>query len=186
MQKVENGKMIAIEYRVKNQETNEVVDENIGGEPLEFLMGSSQVIAGLEKGIEGMQEGDSKQIIVAPEDAYGEYRIDFLQEVPREQFEGIDLKEGMTLFGHGEDGRSVQVTVKSFNDANVMIDYNHPLAGKTLVFDVSIKGVREATDADFMAMGGGCGCGSGGGHHHKHSEGGCCGGHGGGCCGGHH
>lgn len=185
MQKVENGKMIAIEYRVKNQETNEVVDENIGGDPLEFLMGSSQVIAGLEKGIEGMSEGETKQIVIAPEDAYGEYRVDYLQEVPREQFEGIELKEGMTLFGHGEDGRSVQVIVKSFNDENVMIDYNHPLAGKTLVFDVIIKGVREATDADFMAMGGGCGCG-GGGHHHDHSEGGCCGGHGGGCCGGGH
>lgn len=181
MQKVENGKMIAIAYRVKNQETNEVVDENIDGEPLEFLMGSSQVIAGLEKGIEGMSEGEQKQIIISPEDAYGEYRVDFLQEVPIEQFEGIELKEGMTLFGHGEDGRSVQVIVKSFNSKSVMIDYNHPLAGKTLVFDVTIKGVREAKDEDFMAMGGGCGCGS-----HQHSEGGCCGGNGGGCCGGHH
>ena len=101
MQKVENGKMIAIEYRVRNQESNEIVDENVGGEPLEFLMGASQVIAGLEKGLEGMSEGESKEIVVSPEDAYGEYRIDFLQEVPREQFEGIDLKEGMTLFEIG-------------------------------------------------------------------------------------
>lgn len=185
MQKVENGKMIAIEYRVRNQESNEVVDENVGGEPLEFLMGASQVIVGLEKGLEGMSEGESKEIVVSPEDAYGEYRIDFLQEVPREQFEGIDLKEGMTLFGHGEDGRSVQVIVKSFNDKSVMIDYNHPLAGATLVFDVTIKGIREATDADFMAMGGGCGCGGHHGEDHHHGEGGCCGG-GGGCCGGHH
>lgn len=186
MQKIENGKMVSILYNVKNQETQEVIDQNSESEPLEFLVGGSQIIVGLEKALEGMSVGEQKEVVVEPNEAYGEYRVDYLQEVPREQFEGIELKEGMTLFGHGEDGRSVQVTVKSFNDKSVMIDYNHPLAGKTLVFDVKVLDIRDATEEDFMvANGGGC-CG---GHHHgedhHHGGGGCCGGGGGGCGCGH-
>lgn len=175
---IENGKMVAMEYSVKDKASGEVLDQNIGGDPLEFLVGASQVIVGLEKALMGASAGESREIVVDPSEAYGEYRVDYLQEVPREQFEGIDLKEGMTLFGHGEDGHSVQVTVKSFNDEVVMVDYNHPLAGKTLVFDVKVVNVREATEADFMATSGGCGCGD---HSHHHGGGGCCGGGGGGC-----
>lgn len=183
MQKIENGKMVSILYSVKNQDTQEVIDQNTQSEPLEFLVGGSQIIVGLEKALEGMSVGESKEVVVSPNEAYGEYRVDYLQEVPREQFEGIELKEGMTLFGHGEDGRSVQVIVKSFNDESVMIDYNHPLAGKTLVFDVKVLDIRDATEEDFMvANGGGC-CG---GHHHgEHGGSGCCGGGGGGCSCGH-
>lgn len=184
MQKIENGKMVSIQYSVKNKDTQEVIDQNIDGEPLEFLVGSSQIIAGLEKALEGMSVGEEKEVVVIPEEAYGEYRVDYLQEVPREQFEGIELKEGMTLFGHGEDGRSVQVTVKSFNDESVMIDYNHPLAGQTLVFDVKVLDIRDATEEDFMASSGGC-CGGHHGEGHHHGEGGCCGGGGGGCGCGH-
>lgn len=182
---MENKKIISLEYCVKEEGKDEILDQNQAEEPLEFILGASQVIYGLEKALMDAKKGESKQIVVAPEEAYGEYRVDFLQEVPREQFEGIDLKEGMTLFGQGEDGRSVQVIVKNFNDQSVMIDYNHPLAGKTLVFDVKVLDIRDATEEDFMAMGGGC-CG---GHHHGEG-GGCCGGghhgEGGGCCGGHH
>ena len=185
MQKIENGKMVSIQYSVKNQDTQEVIDQNSESEPLEFLVGSSQIISGLEKALQGLSAGECKEVIVAPQEAYGEYRVDYLQEVPREQFEGIELKEGMTLFGHGEDGRSVQVTVKSFNDESVMIDYNHPLAGQTLIFDVKVLDVRDATEEDFMvANGGGC-CGGHHGEGHHHGEGGCCGGGGGGCGCGH-
>ena len=116
----------------------------------------------------------------------------------------------MTLYGQGEHGETVQVMVKNFNDETVEIDFNHPLAGKDLLFAISILEVREAT-ADEILNGyvgggqGGCGCGSGGcgshehdeeheccgahDHDHEHGEGGCCGGeshsHGGGCCGSH-
>ena len=180
---MENKKVISLEYCVKEHNQEEVIDQSPDGEPLEFILGASQVISGLESALHDAKAGDCKNIIVSPQDAYGEYRVDFLQEVPREQFDGIDLQEGMTLFGQGEDGRSVQVTVKSFNDEMVMIDYNHPLAGKTLEFDVKVLAVREATEEDFMVAGGCCG----GGHHHG-SNGGCCGGGGGGCgcSGGHH
>lgn len=180
---MENKKVISLEYSVKEHNQEKIIDQSLEGEPLEFVLGASQVISGLENALQDAKEGDCKKIVVLPEDAYGEYRVDFLQEVPRDQFEGIDLQEGMTLFGQGDDGRSVQVSVKSFNDEMVMIDYNHPLAGKTLEFDVKVLAVRDATEEDFRVSGGCCG---GGGQHH-HGGGGCCGGGGGGCgCSGEH
>lgn len=171
---MENKKVIVMEYAVKEHQTDKIIDQSGKDKPLKFILGASQVIAGLEKALVDVKEGEERRLVIPPEDAYGEYRVDFLQEVPKDQFQGIDLQEGMTLFGQSDDGRSVQVTVKSFNDESVMIDYNHPLAGKTLEFDVRILNVRDAVDEDFLAMGGcgcgsgGCGCGSGGG------SGGCC------------
>lgn len=175
---MENKKVIVMEYAVREHQGEKIIDQSPKDEPLKFILGASQVIAGLEKALVDAKEGEMRKLVIAPEEAYGEYRVDFLQEVPREQFEGIDLQEGMTLFGQGEDGRSVQVSVKSFNDEHVMIDYNHPLAGKTLEFDVKILSVRDAVEEDFLAMGGGC---CGGGSHN--GGGGCgCGSGGGGCC----
>lgn len=177
---ITQNKIVSIEYEVFNQADNALLDSNKGGAPLEFLVGSGQVINGLENALMGASAGDNIKATIAPEDAYGIYQSDFVQEVPREQFEGIELKAGMTLFGQGEDGQTIQVSVKDFNDKMVMIDYNHPLAGKTLQFDVKILDVREATEMEILqgGVGGGCGCGSGGG-------GGCCGGggHSGGGCG---
>lgn len=166
---MENKKVIVMEYVVREHNREEVIDRSPENEPLSFVSGTSQIIAGLERALIDAKEGESKKVVVSPEEAYGEYRVDFLQEVSRDQFEGIDLREGMTLFGQGEDGRSVQVIVKSFNDENVMIDYNHPLAGKTLEFHVKVLSIRDAMEEDLPASGG-CGCGKGGG---------CCGGGGG-------
>lgn len=170
---IKQNSVVAMEYSVKDKENNELIDTNKGGKPLEFLYGSGQVIAGLEKALLQKSTGDSLEVEIAPEDAYGVYRSDFLQEVPRDQFEGIELKEGMTLFGQGEDGRTVQVIVRDFNNEMVMIDYNHPLAGKTLVFDIVILDVREATEQEILTgmSGGGCGCRSGCGCGHGHEDG---------------
>ena len=165
--KIKQNTVVAMEYSVRDKDNNELIDTNKGAQPLEFLYGSGQIISGLEKALSQKGAGDSFSVEIAPEDAYGIYRTDFLQEVPRDQFEGIELKEGMTLFGQGEDGRTVQVIVKDFNDSVVMIDYNHPLAGKTLVFDVMVLDVREASEQEILSggVGGGCGCGSGCGCH---------------------
>lgn len=179
---IAENKIVSMEYEVFDEADSSLLDSNKGGAPLEFLVGSGQVISGLEKALMGAKIGDSIKATIAPEDAYGIYQSDFIQEVPRDQFSGIELKAGMTLFGQGEDGQTVQVSVKDFNDEQVIIDYNHPLAGKTLSFDVKILDVREATEMEILqgGVGGGCGCGSGHGHGHGHGGGGCCGG-GGGC-----
>jgi FKBP-type peptidyl-prolyl cis-trans isomerase SlyD len=141
-----------IKYEVKEKGTDTIVDSNTEGAPLEFVMGIGQIIPGLEAGLVGMNEGDQKQIEVSADDAYGAYNEEAKQVLPREQFEGIDLEKGMMLYGQGEDGQTTQVVVSDFNDQEVTIDFNHPLAGKDLIFDVTVASERPAT-ADEVASG---------------------------------
>ncbi len=164
--KAENS-VVGIEYEVKEAGSNEIVDSNKGAQPLEFVTGKGQIIPGLEKALEGMNEGESADILVKAEDAYGEVNPEAVQTLPIEQFEGVDLKEGMTLYGQGEDGQTVQVVVKSFNDKEVTIDFNHPLAGKDLMFSVKVLSERDATDDEAATgqVGGGESCGAGCGCH---------------------
>jgi FKBP-type peptidyl-prolyl cis-trans isomerase SlyD len=160
--------VVGIEYEVKEAGTDAVVDTNKGGQPLEFIMGKGQVIPGLENALVGMAEGESGDIMVKAADAYGDVNPEAMQTLPKEQFEGVDLVEGMTLYGQGEDGQTVQVTVKSFDDKEVNVDFNHPLAGKDLMFSVKVLSERPATEDEISsgvvggaAEGGSCGTGCG-------------------------
>jgi len=160
--------VVGIEYEVKEAGTDAVVDTNKGGQPLEFIMGKGQIIPGLENALVGMAEGESGDIMVSAADAYGDVNPEAMQTLPKEQFEGVDLVEGMTLYGQGEDGQTVQVTVKSFDDKEVNVDFNHPLAGKDLMFSVTVLSERAATEDEIssgvvggVAEGGSCGTGCG-------------------------
>jgi len=161
--------VVGIEYEVKEAGTTEVVDSNKGsGNPLEFIMGRGQVIPGLEEALTGMGIDESGDILVPAAKAYGDYNSEALQTLPIEQFEGVELKDGLTLYGQGEDGQTVQVTVKSFTDKEVTIDFNHPLAGKDLMFSVTVLSSRETTADEIEtgivgghageSCGTGCGC----------------------------
>jgi len=161
--------VVAIEYEVKEAGTTEVVDSNKGSEPLEFITGINQVIIGLENALVGMEKGENGDILVKASDAYGELNPEALQTLPVEQFDGVELAEGLVLYGQGEQGETVQVVVKSFTEKEVTIDFNHPLAGKDLMFSVTVIEVRDATadeisagmvggNADECCTTGGCGC----------------------------
>ncbi|NPA81325.1 MAG: peptidylprolyl isomerase [Epsilonproteobacteria bacterium] len=163
------NKVISIEYELREKGKDEVLDSNMGREPLSFVSGKNQLIPGLEKELVKLNAGDSATITVSPQEAYGEYDANALQAVPRSQFGDIDLKEGMILYGQGEDGSTVQVTVKEFDDEKVIVDFNHPLAGKELEFKVNVLESREATPDEVISgqVGGhdhSCGCGTGGCH----------------------
>jgi len=160
--------VVGIEYEVKEAGTTEVVDSNKGAEPLEFITGKGHIIPGLEEALVGMSVGESKDALVTAVKAYGELNPEAQQKLPIEQFEGVDLKEGMTLYGQGEDGQTVQVTVTSFDDKEVQVDFNHPLAGKDLMFSVTVVSAREATAEEAASgqvgghdEGGSCGTGCG-------------------------
>lgn len=167
---IKTNQIVSIEYEVSDGSS--VVDSNVGSEPLVFMFGKGQIIPGLEDGIKNMSIGDKSEVKVNASEAYGEYNPDAIQEVPRDQFAGIDLEVGMTLYGQGEEGETVQVIVKEIGEENVIIDFNHPLAGKDLVFIVSINNIREASTQELMTgipaenehdghcgTGGGTGCG---------------------------
>ena len=171
------SKVIGIEYNLKDATTGEQLDSNVGGAPLEFISGKGQIIPGLESKLVEMSENEQADVMVQPAEAYGEYNEEAKQVLPKEQFAGIELAEGMTLYGTGEQGETVQVTVKSFDDSEVTIDYNHPMAGRTLMFSVTVLSLRAATEEEVQtgvvggmaAMGGGC-CGGGG---HEQGAGSC-------------
>lgn len=166
---IENNQIVSIEYEVRSGD--KVVDSNVGGELLTFMIGKQQIIPGLEEEVCKMSMGDKGDILVPAAKAYGDYNDEALQEVPKEQFAGIDLTEGMSLYGQSEDGGTVQVTVKEIMDEAVKIDYNHPLAGQDLMFTVTVATVREATADEAMTgipaenaqpeTGGSCGTGCG-------------------------
>lgn len=146
---ITENQVVSIEYEVKDGD--QIVDSNVGGAPLVFIFGKGQIIPGLENGVKDMAVGDKGDVHVKAEDAYGEYNADAIQEVPAEQFAGIELEVGQTLYGQGEDGGTVQVTVKEIKEETVVVDFNHPLAGKELMFSVAINSVRDASADEVLS-----------------------------------
>jgi FKBP-type peptidyl-prolyl cis-trans isomerase SlyD len=179
------NQVVSMFYELRDAQ-GAILDSNMDSTPLSFIMGKNQIIPGLEREIAAMSQGESKKVNIKAAEAYGDYNAEAIQVLPIEQFAGLELAEGMTLYGQGEDGNTVQVVVKEFNDQNVTIDFNHPLAGKDLDFVVEIAEIRDATDDEllngYVAGAHTCGCGG-------HDEDECCGGHhheDGECCGKHH
>lgn len=187
------SKVIKMFYELKDAKSGELLESNIGTSEIAFVTGKKQVLEALENGVINLNAGQSAVIKISAKDGVGDYDESAIQTLPKEQFAGIDLVEGMELFGEGEDGSTVRVSVKSIDENDVTVDFNHPYAGRDLEFSVQITENRDA-DANeeltgVVAMPHVCGCG--GGHHHHHDDDGCCGGahhdkHGGGCCGRHH
>jgi len=130
----------------------EVVDTSEDGDPIVFLQGAGQIIPGLEKAIYGLTAGDKKSVTVAPEDGYGEIDPDSIVEVPKDEFpEDFPLELGVEITVNTEDEddesleEEMEATIVAINEDTITLDFNHPLAGKSLNFDVNILEVREAT-----------------------------------------
>lgn len=167
---VKENSVVGLEYTLREAGQEEVLDTNVDGELLVVVIGSGAIIPGLESAVLGKNQGDSFDVVISADEAYGQANGEAIQTLPKEQFAGIELEEGMSLYGEGNDGEVAQVTVKSFDDENVIIDYNHPLAGKSLSFNVAIKEVRDATTEEIeqgqvakkeesgCCSSGGCGC----------------------------
>jgi len=137
--KIENGKKVTLHYKGKHEDGS-VFDESTGKDPLEFTIGGNQVIPGFELGVIGLEAGDTKTIEIEPKDAYGDFRDDLLAEVPR-----TNVPEGTVVGTQLQteiNGQPIPVTVKEIKDETVIIDANHPLAGKKLIFDLEVVGVE--------------------------------------------
>lgn len=121
-------------------------DSRKRGEPLLALLGHGQLVPGVEKALEGHETGDRFEVEIVPEDAYGEYQEGLQQRVPKKYFRDAQkLKPGMTTVLQTRDGGQRMVTVRKIGMSTIDVDHNHPLAGKTLHFDIEITGVRAAT-----------------------------------------
>ena len=138
MTQVKSGDTVAIHY-TGTLEDGTTFDSSKGREPLEFEVGSGQIIPGLDSALPGMAVGDTKTVKVASADAYGPHNPEMQQSVPREGIpDEIPLQPGTQLQMQTPDGRAVPVAVVSFDDATVTLDANHPLAGKDLQFDIEV------------------------------------------------
>ena len=143
---IQNNQVVSLKYTLRDPETNEIIDQSPEGQPLQFIAGHGQIIPGLEKELMKMDKGESKQILVQAGEAYGEVNPDAFQEIDKNQLSHIpDLQEGMTLYGQDEYGRQIPVRISKIEGEKVTVDLNHPLAGKNLLFDVTIEDVRDAT-----------------------------------------
>lgn len=143
---VSDDLVVSLDYTLRLDD-GEVIDSSEGENPLEYLHGRGQLVPGLEKELYGMKVGDSKSVIVAPEDGYGEYDEEAFELVPLDSFpEDLDLAPGLEL--HMRDsasGHIVQAFVAEIRDDAVLLDLNHPLAGEALHFEVKITSLRLAT-----------------------------------------
>lgn len=141
---ISEGSTVSIEYTLR-LEDKEVVDSNVGSEPLTYVHGSHQIIPGLERALEGMKIGDSKKVTVNPEEGYGPVIQDAFVEVKKEQIPQDALKVDTQLQGRDANGRDFTARVAEIKDTTVVLDFNHPLAGRTLFFDVKVLEIEKAS-----------------------------------------
>lgn len=143
--KIEKDSVVSIDYTLTD-ERGEVLDSSKDhGQPLSYIHGAGNIIPGLESKLEGKSAGEQLKVSVAPEDGYGIRDEKHVAKVNRDQFKGVeDLEVGMQFRTEG-GGHSQVVTVTAIEKDSVTVDANHPLAGRTLNFDVSIVSVRKAT-----------------------------------------
>ena len=155
--KVQNDLVVSMEYTLHVD--GKVLDSSSGQEPLEFLAGASNIITGLEREMMGMKIGDSKDVVVSPEDGYGEMDEEAYMDVPRTEFpEDMPIRPGVEMEMSDDDGNPMYARIDSVEDDTVTLNFNHPLAGKELHFSVKVVGLRAATEEELE-------------HGHAHSAG---------------
>jgi len=142
MDTAKNGDHVKVHYtgKLKN---GEKFDSSEGREPLSFVVGAGQMIKGFDLAIPGMKVGERKTVTIAPADAYGEVSEDAIIEFPKKNIpDTIEVQKGMKLQLHGSDNRPVTVVVKEIKENSVVLDANHHLAGKELIFDIELVEVN--------------------------------------------
>lgn len=163
--RIADNKVVSLEYTLKDT-GGEILDSTESSGPIDYIHGQNSLIPALEKELDGKQDGEVFSVTLAPKDAYGERSRELIAEVPKSHFPSdVEIEAGMQ-FEAENDGGSQLVTIAEVKDTTVIVDANHPLAGKTLTFDIKIAGVRDATENELQfglprnecGCGGSCGC----------------------------
>ncbi len=140
---VADGKQVSVEFTLSLDDKTEV-QSNKGKEPLVYTHGAHQIVPGLEKNLAGTKVGETKHVEVTPEDGYGPVDPQRTQEVEKDKIPEGARKVGSKLTGRGPNGQMMFAEVKEVKDKTVVLDMNHPLAGKKLIFDVKVLKVEDA------------------------------------------
>ena len=139
---VGDGKRVSLEYTL-TLEDQTVIDTNVGETPLVYTHGTQQIVPGLEKQLVGLKTGDTKKVEVSPEEGYGEADPNRFQEVPTENIPEEARSVGKKLQGQGPDGQMMFAQVTEVKEKTIIVDLNHPLAGKKLFFDVKVLKIEK-------------------------------------------
>jgi len=133
---IQSGATVELEYTLKDG-TGDIISSNRGQAPLRYIHGQHEIPPGLEQALAGLHAGDRKAVTVAPEDGFGPIDPQAITEVPKESIPSHALVVGTPLIARGPEGER-RVRVKEIREESVVLDLNHPLAGKTLYFDVQV------------------------------------------------
>ncbi len=144
---ITSGKVVTLHYVLRDSES-EIIDQSEPDQPLSYLHGAQNIVPGLEIALEGKSVGDELDVTVNPEDGYGELDPDMQVELPRTQFEPDEELEVGAQFEMEVDGHYEVATITDIHPDRVIADFNHPLAGQTLFFSVSILDVRDASETE--------------------------------------
>jgi peptidylprolyl isomerase len=135
---IKAGDTISVNYTGRFED-GEVFDSSEGREPLKFTVGEGQLIAGFDKAVVGLKAGDKTTVTIAPEEGYGEHRPEMIIEVPKERVpENMEVAVGQRLHLRDPEGRPVPAEVIEITETAIRLDANHPMAGKTLTFDIEV------------------------------------------------
>lgn len=147
--KIKEDIVVSLDYTLR-LEDGEIIDSSEKDDPLEYLHGHGQIIPGLEKALVGLAAGDSKKVVVPPAEAYGEVDMEAFEIVPRTMFpDDLELEEGLELsLRDAETNEPFDAAIAEIRESEVMLDFNHPLAGETLHFEVRIPALRPATEEE--------------------------------------
>ena len=145
-----DGKVVNIHYKLTlGGGDGSVVDSSEGRDPLPYLHGAGNIVAGLEAALAGKSEGAAFDVEVVPADGYGERHDEAVQNVPRDAFPPeAELQAGLQFQATGPDGQPLMGTITSIEGEVVTVDFNHPLAGETLHFSIEVVSIRDATEEE--------------------------------------
>jgi FKBP-type peptidyl-prolyl cis-trans isomerase SlyD len=143
-EKVIDNLVVSLHYTLIVED--EILESTLEGEPIEFIQGIGQIIPGLENALYGMSVGEKKTVVIEPGDAYGEYDQESTEVAKKEEFsEEIPLDVGTFLDFDDDEGEILSAQIIEEDEETITLDFNHPLAGKTLTFEITVSGLREAT-----------------------------------------
>lgn len=146
-QHVEQDAVVGLQYKLWAD--GELVEETESDEPLLYLHGHDNIITGLEHALDGMSVGETKTVVVEPEDAYGEHVENNIDVLPREDLNlGFEPKPGTLLHIQDPSGNIYEAVIVDASEESITLDYNHPMAGRQLKFEVKVTGLREATEEE--------------------------------------
>jgi len=144
---VQDNLVVTLDYKLIVED--EMLESTEDGEPILFIQGIGQIIPGLENALYGMEVGDQKTVVIQPEDAYGEYDPESLQDAKKEEFsEEVPLDVGTFLDLADDEGDILSAQIIAAEEDTVTLDFNHPLAGKTLTFEITLTDLRPASEEE--------------------------------------